>query len=519
MSRYLRFWPHRDTTIPNEVYPIEDAKRIGFTLRVEQKRCVPINPDRARGDVKGDTKSQVKRIVYLTLEQCNQTIPVDVTSIDLPSEIERLIGSYFVNSEDYQTSYGARMNYKGQLPLVQTDVAESRDVLTYYMSGRKDVALSLLRLGYGIDHLRDLMRHIFNDSGKMMIDAIDYDIYSLIVNNPTWVQGIDELTRANMWLWGVDNLILLLEEKQITPDQLMEGTALLSRNVFPLSTYDLKSRIWTIVSGIERLNPLARPILEQMINTFVSRVANNKRQLAELTDWFISKTERMCREAYFARDDILANILLDLPVTQSIPEMKRLRLEREMIRLYNSMDAPGTDTSSSDVKDTVAKIEALISQGVGRCFNPRNTNRIELQKRIVYPGVRDYKRASRQNISSLPRNQLQTLLVDSNEQDIKELSNVLSNLDIDNLGDESLIRSLTSKCRSGDLRLSVGCAGIESLLADLNSRLPIDSGGDEEDGDDDGEGDDDDVEGDGEGDDGGDLEGDAEGDVDYEGDE
>ncbi len=449
---------------PSEVTDIEDAQRIGFVLNPDDKRCVPTSL------VDSDTKTDSSRRIYSTLKQCIEQLPSDRGP--LPDDLERIVGSYYLRSQDDKRLADDVINDalidQVRFALLQRDAKESTDVLNYYAMGRPDVALSLLRLDYGTRDLQNLLNLIVVKSiGNT--EPIDHIIYSLIVHNPTWIQNIRYGVRLMAWMWGVRNLLSLLDEKKINESQLMEQVDLLNNNVFPLNAYDLENGLRSVADFLKyyRNRALAQWIIERHVESLVSRLSGipsapeGKRELGTLVDWFIKSTKTGCDRGTL--DNMLFDAILNASAIQSIPDIGQLKLEQKLDRLWKSFQA--TDYKDAKME---AEINSLIAKGIGKCFKPHDLERFDLQKRIVYPVVRSFKRSSETksglDVWSIAPSQVQLLLTDSTEQDIKELSNLLNSLDLNYYDNLKLVDRLLERCRFDHPRLHTGCNGISSLL-------------------------------------------------------
>ncbi len=445
--------------------PIGNPDRIGFVPASDRKMCLPF-------DIGAERKTPV--VSYPTLKQCLLTLPSDEGK--LPEALERMIGSYFLHHQMDQVGKSDDEAIRLELPIVQRDVAESKDVLAYYLTGRQDVALALLRMGYGIGDLYELLQHLMHKR-MMFVDETDYKIYSLIVHNPTWLAGVSAEMRAHLWMWGVRNLLSLFEGKQINERQVIQQVDLLNK-VFPLDESDLARGVEDVSFFLSHYtnNVLAQMIFERMIQSLLSPTSSstsvtdgNVRQRGEVLIWLIRYAQGSCALGTFGKPNvrILIDTILNLPQIQSVPAIIELKLEYELDRLWKLLNDPDEEKNWPQIQ---ADIEQLIVQRVGKCFLPRGDTKVDLQKRIVRPTVRDYNRIrSMRQYLDLLQAQTNFLLVESTEDDIKVLNELLDGLNLDHIDSRELVGQLISNCRSSDPRVAVGCSGIASMLNDQYS--------------------------------------------------
>ncbi len=247
------------------------------------------------------------------------------------------------------------------LPQVDEDWKQMKDVIDYYRKGQRDLALALLRQGYGIHGpVDELIKQITIRN----LDATNYDLINFLISS----RMIERASlRQRVDLWGEMYMAIPVNvalARQIYP--LYPDDAEFIPNL-PITDVQAQELIKRFIL-LSQTGPEAKRQVERgLANQYVTAVCNPSQSTPG-------------RSYLKAIDNVyipILNAALSSPDTDSsdgdvmtIDQVRLIEASMEY-KLSDAMRRSKFPRSPEEKASAIAEIEDLVSQGIGRCYGER----------------------------------------------------------------------------------------------------------------------------------------------------
>ncbi len=382
--------------LPDDVERDYKNDHLGFAY-ADEKRCAPIW-------IQDGINREVE--TFKTLKACKDALAASMSTgglMDatdeiglLPEDLQRLAGQW-LDQEDCKNQSLERI--RSQIPAVDIDDQESQDLL-YWTGGGLDMVVSLLKAGYGTGNLYDLIETRFGDKRASMlhgypIPETDYDIYSLIVNHPTWIERFKPKLRFDLWSWGVNRLMYLKDVGSISLDDAMDRVRILNTNVFPITAYDLiddNGQFHTLMKNLIRLWVYRYDIQKMLVSSIVDRLLElrGRQYEKEIVDQALRYVYKSSMCLWYAEYRAIVDAIDSNAEASEIVDpggIYKFKLESKLTSLLSQLRALsfGDEKDQDAITNLQSQIESLLRQGVGTCFDHSILSRYpEFQRKIIH---------------------------------------------------------------------------------------------------------------------------------------
>ncbi len=450
--------PTRSMWRTSETFPeIKEAKNIRFGFYPEHQRCRPVDPSRS---------IEFERKMYDTLRDCviDNPIPRGVPGSDIPDELQRLISGWVASGD----------NLRGDdalLYVADRDREETKDLLHYYSCGQYDVVVALLEAGYGVHNLDALISRVLINARGTNRRVLD-----TILEHPKWLIGVDASSRIELLNYLINKIKSEVEAKRQTWDQAKEALKIWTTQLFPIMAEDVANLDQARRVLKQSDQKLDTAVSEAIVQSFLNLASINAYSNAIIMRGLIQYAMMNCNED---QRTVMGNPLIRAIRSTDRKELDRVDAELKLKsawyllnKAYPNEDYKGYGDRPEKIKASIAE---LIAQGMGRCVSMRREfdNTLESQspalpyldfaKQIVRPLVKRYNPIDPDDQNYNIFEQLRIMIAKASDEDIKDLADFVSRLDLRIASNRVLLQGLlrlTDKCKSTD----VGCASLTSLI-------------------------------------------------------